>query len=100
MAYVYQHIRLDTNEIFYIGIGSDLKYKRAYTKHKRNIHWNCIVNMTNYSVEIIEDGIEWEDACKKERFWINHYGRHNLGTGQLCNMTDGGEGTIGRYCSI
>ena len=100
MAYVYQHIRLDTNTIFYIGIGSDLNYKRAYTKHKRNIYWNRIVDISDYAIEIIEDGIEWKDACKKEQFWINYYGRHNLGTGQLCNMTDGGEGTIGRYCSM
>lgn len=30
MAYVYRHIRLDKNEVFYIGIGTDTKnYKRA-----------------------------------------------------------------------
>ena len=29
MAYVYRHIRLDKNEPFYIGIGSDKEYKRA-----------------------------------------------------------------------
>ena len=32
MAYLYRHIRLDTNEIFYIGIGSDINYKRAFIK--------------------------------------------------------------------
>lgn len=41
--YVYQHIREDKNEIFYIGIGTkskqDLKcntYSRAYSKHIDN----------------------------------------------------------------
>ena len=29
MAYVYTYTRLDKNEIFYVGIGSDSKYKRA-----------------------------------------------------------------------
>lgn len=34
--YVYKHIRLDTNEIFYIGIGSIMNYKRAFSKQYRN----------------------------------------------------------------
>jgi hypothetical protein len=34
MAYLYTHIRLDTNEVFYVGIGSDKDYSRAYTTHK------------------------------------------------------------------
>ena len=29
MAYLYRHIRLDKNEPFYIGIGSDTNFKRA-----------------------------------------------------------------------
>ena len=29
MAYVYRHIRLDKNEPFYIGIGSDANYSRS-----------------------------------------------------------------------
>jgi hypothetical protein len=29
MAYVYRHIRLDKNEPFYIGIGSDSSFARA-----------------------------------------------------------------------
>ena len=36
MAYVYKHTRLDTNEIFYIGIGSDNSFNRAFSKKKRN----------------------------------------------------------------
>lgn len=37
MAYVYRHIRLDKNEVFYIGIGSDDKghYYRANSKNKK-----------------------------------------------------------------
>jgi hypothetical protein len=29
MVYLYRHIRLDKNEPFYIGIGSDKQYKRS-----------------------------------------------------------------------
>jgi hypothetical protein len=36
MAYLYKHIRKDTNEVFYVGIGSDVDYSRAHTRHKRS----------------------------------------------------------------
>ena len=55
--YIYQHIRLDTNEIFYIGKGThrkqNYKYYRAFDKKRRNNIWNSIVNKTNYKVEIL-----------------------------------------------
>jgi hypothetical protein len=92
MAYLYKHIRLDTNEVFYIGIGSDDLYKRANSLQSRNKHWKNIVNSTEYRVDIIEDGLLWEDACKREQELIIHYGRRDLGTGTLVNLTAGGEG--------
>ena len=88
---VYRHRRLDTFEIFYIGIGS---IKRAYLKHGRNKHWNNIVNKTNYQVEIIAENLDWETACELEILLITQYGRVNSGTGKLCNLTDGGEGQL------
>jgi len=93
MAYVYRHVRLDKNEVFYIGIGSDDKgrYSRAHSKD-RNLHWNNIINLAEYKVEIIsEEWLTWEEACEKEKFWIIFYGRADLGTGTLVNMTDGGQ---------
>jgi hypothetical protein len=41
---VYRHIRLDKNEPFYIGIGSDRNYKRASSIKDRNKYWGNIVN--------------------------------------------------------
>jgi len=93
MAILYRHIRLDKNEPFYIGIGKSIE--RAYTKRNRNKIWNQIVNKTDYEVEILFDNISWEDACKKEYEFINLYGRIDINTGSLCNLTNGGEGTIG-----
>jgi len=95
MAYVYRHIRLDRNEVFYVGIGSDKYYSRAYTKCGRNKLWKNIVNKTEYSVEILFDNIDWELACKKEIEFIKLYGRKDLKNGTLTNMTDGGQGTLG-----
>lgn len=99
MAYLYRHIRLDKNEPFYIGIGKDddSNFKRAYykSKQKRNKIWIDIINKTSYKVEILFENLFWEEACEKEKEFISLYGRLNINTGILANMTDGGEGTFG-----
>lgn len=89
MAVVYQHIRLDTNEVFYVGIGKTVK--RAYSKDRRNSHWKNIVKNTEYIVQIVLEDITWEEACQKEIELIKQYGRKDLNEGTLVNMTDGGE---------
>jgi hypothetical protein len=88
MAILYRHIRLDKNEPFYIGIG---KHKtRPYSK-KRNTIWNSIVSKTEYEIEVLFDDLTWEQACEKEIEFIKLYGRIDLGTGCLANLTDGGD---------
>jgi hypothetical protein len=96
MAYVYRHIRLDTMQPFYIGKGSDENglYKRANTKISRNNYWNKIIEKTNYRVDILLDNLTNFEAFEKEIEFIKIYGRVNIGTGILCNMTDGGEGSL------
>ena len=94
MAYLYRHIRLDKNEPFYVGIGSDNSYKRANETSRRNLHWKNIVKKGPYEIEIILDNLTWEEACEKEKEFIVLYGRTNLNKGSLCNLTDGGEGLI------
>ena len=89
---VYRHRRLDTNEVFYIGIGKTKQ--RAYSKHQRNPHWHNIVNKYGYSVEIVTACDTWEEACQIEQYLIKYYGRKDLGLGTLVNMTDGGDGTL------
>ena len=96
MAYLYRHIRLDKNQPFYIGIGGDLDYKRAYSKQRRNKIWNKIIERTDFEVEIIMDNLTWNFVCEKEKEFISLYGRLDKKTGILCNMTDGGEGAFGR----
>ena len=93
MAVVYEHLRNDTNEVFYVGIGK--KEKRAFSKHGRNPHWKNIVNKVGYTVNIVYKNIEHKEAKKIEILLIEKYGRKNLGLGNLVNMTDGGEGTLG-----
>jgi hypothetical protein len=92
MAYIYKHIRKDTKEVFYIGIG---KSKTRIKSHaNRNNYWLNIVNKVGFESEIIEDNLTWQTACEKEVYWINYYGRIDNKTGTLVNMTDGGEGVF------
>jgi len=101
MAIVYVHIRLDNSEVFYVGRGIDRR--RMNSKSSRNKYWHNIVNKCGYYGEVIwesdvsmkkEDA--WEEAGKKEIEFIKKYGRQDLGEGCLVNMTDGGEGAIGK----
>ena len=96
MAYVYRHIRLDKNEPFYIGIGSAKNYYRAYGKDNRNKHWHNIVKNTNYEVDILFDNLDDDSARGKEIEFIKLYGRVDLGTGCLVNLTDGGDGCLNK----
>lgn len=99
MAYLYRHIRLDKNEPFYIGIAKndDSSFTRAYYKYKskRNKIWLDVVNKTSYEIEILFEDLTWEQACQKEIEFIALYGRINLKTGTLANMTKGGDGMVG-----
>ena len=95
--YLYRHIRLDKNEVFYIGIGTiPLKpygntikayYWRAFEKNKsRNSYWKNIINKTDYKVEIMFETNSIELIQKKEIEFINLY------KDTLCNLTEGGFG--------
>lgn len=94
-AYVYRHTKLGTSEVFYIGIGKQNKYRRAYSTNHRNKWWNKIVKKYGFEVEILSRNITWEQACELEVILINFYGRKDLKKGNLVNLTDGGEGSFG-----
>jgi hypothetical protein len=97
--YLYRHIRLDTNEPFYIGIGTSSlkancysrKYARAYSKTRRSNFWYSIINKSGYKVDILFESTSLVEIKLKETEFIKLYGRRNLGLGTLINLTDGGE---------
>ena len=90
MAILYRHIRLDKNEVFYVGIGENKK--RAYNKRSRSIYWKRVASTSEYEIEFVFEDLTWKEACEKEKEFIALYGRKDLGTGTLVNLTDGGEG--------
>lgn len=91
MAVVYHHIRLDTNEVFYVGWG--VSEKRAY-EYGRNEHWDRVVKKAGYKVNIFATGLTPNDAKEVEISEIERIGRSDLGLGPLVNKTNGGDGTI------
>ena len=98
MAVVYQHKRLDTNDVFYIGIELDTDKRKAIGKRSkivsnRNKHWKNIVNKVGYNIDILFLNITNKEAVEIEKYLIKYYGRRDLKTGSLVNLTDGGEGT-------
>jgi len=99
MAIVYIHRRNDIQDaflnVFYVGIGKNTQ--RAYDKRKndRSDFWHKIVAKSGYAIEITHVNLCWEEACAIEKYLICFYGRRNLNLGNLCNLTDGGEGVIG-----
>lgn len=92
MAIVYTHTRLDNGDVFYVGIGKD--ESRAKDARNRNRHWKHIVKNCDYTIDITHKDIILEEACAIEKYLIAFYGRRDLGTGTLVNLTDGGEGSV------
>jgi hypothetical protein len=86
---VYLHIRLDTGQVFYVGMGGG---DRPWFKKSRNSFWWAIANKAGYRVVVIEDCLTWEQACEIEIMLVAHYGRRDLGKGPLVNLTNGGDG--------
>jgi len=89
MTILYRHRRNDTNEVFYIGIG---KKNRPNQKQNRNEFWKNIANKHGYTVDILMENLPWKIACELEIDLIKYYGRIDMGTGTLANMTAGGNG--------
>lgn len=90
--YVYQYLREKDSTTalagtpYYIGKG---KNNRAYIGHNNRIPSN-----KDY-IQIIKDNLTEQEAIDLEILLIEKYGRKDLGTGILINLSNGGEGASG-----
>lgn len=86
--YIYLHITLSTNKVFYIGKGKGNRYK---SKQNRNKYWLNTVNKYGYYPLIYKDNLTEKEAFELEKELIIFYSTIT----NLTNLTDGGEGTSG-----
>ena len=96
--YTYMWIDPKTNIIRYIGKGKDYRAFKHLVPSKRDKIGNLLKKRKKegYDLEpIIHYEVDEQTALKMEMFWIAFYGRENIGTGTLYNLTDGGEGSSG-----
>lgn len=96
--YLYAHMRIDTDQCFYIGIGTKYRKKdfyRAVDFKKRNVFWKKIANKTRYNVIIVDESDNHQEIINKEINYILILGKKKDKKGELTNITDGGEGLKG-----
>ena len=90
--YTYAYLREDGTP-YYIGKG---KGKRAFVKHWRSkSKGGYFTPPEKNRILILKNNLTEEDAYKHEMYMIAVFGRKDLGTGILRNMSDGGKGGKG-----
>lgn len=80
--YVYEYVREDGSP-YYVGKGSG---QRAFIKNKRGRPSD------NSKIRFVKTNLTEQQALDLEKALIAKYGRKDLGTGILINLTNGGEG--------
>lgn len=85
--YVYVHRRVSDGKVFYVGKG---KGKRAWCKSTRSDWWKRVESKHGRTVHIIVRNVQETCAFSIEVALISF-----LGSGELVNMTRGGEGASG-----
>jgi hypothetical protein len=93
--YVYHHINIDNNEVFYVGKGKLDRYKSI---HGRSKYWsNYIKSNPNWKSVIIKDKLTEDESFNLEISEIERIGRRIYKKGSLVNILPGGKGFPEHY---
>lgn len=105
--YVYELIDPRNNQVFYVGKGKDNRMFDHVIEYKKSKQANQFTNYRKLNIieSILNDGLDVKynkvyknldekDAWQKEIELITVYGRIDIGTGILTNMTNGGGNTM------
>lgn len=86
---VYEHIRSDTGQVFYVGKG---RGERPYRRTSRNQYWRNIVAKAGFAVRIT-----YQTECEELAHFVEEelISKHRLLGTKLSNLTAGGEGVSG-----
>jgi group I intron endonuclease len=84
---LYFHINNTTGDVFYVGIGK--MYRQNVTSTRSQL-WKNTASKYGFTPIIMKKNLTVEEASMLETFWINVFGRKDLGEGLLVNHTNGG----------
>lgn len=89
--FVYVHKKESDGTIFYVGKGTKLRWCNIYS---RSLHWKNTARKHGVYCDIVATSLTAQEALILEKKLIESYGRQDMGTGSLVNMTAGGEGVV------
>lgn len=90
--YVYEHLRADTGEVFYVGKGRGYR-AHVFNRHHRSEWWQRTREKAGgFEVRFVNDGMTEAEAFDLE---VRHIAILRQRGAALCNMTDGGDGISG-----
>lgn len=98
--YVYTYTVPGEEKPFYVGKGrgdrSRYHLRPTMLRRGKTLLYHKLRKMLAAGIEplieVVRDGLTEHEAFEIERSLIAQYGRRSLGTGVLCNLTDGGDG--------
>ena len=102
-VYIYLDPRKSPAEPIYVGKGKDNRSQFHKTRANNPILKRKITKINELGlepiVEIYQNNLTEQEALNLEIELISKFGRIDLKTGTLCNLTEGGEGSSGRIAS-
>lgn len=88
--YVYEWYNIDTDSPFYVGKGTENRYKET---KGRNSYFLNYINKYQVGQRIIKDNLTQQEAFDMQKNTIKKYKQMGI---KLTNLTDGGQGCSGR----